>query len=187
MATYVEIDDTEVAPEAPITTSLMTRLRDNALSYWGAESGQRTFIQKATSPLGWTMDATQTDKAIKITTGAVTPGGSVAFSTVFGRTATDPMTLSQANLPNVDLSGSTLAVVPTVVTNVTLSKSNANVQAHFSGAVLSALLDGSDVSVSTDTSADVTGNVPLGGSDTPFSANIDMRVQFVGAHIAQKD
>lgn len=187
MATYVEILDAEVAPEAPVTTSLMTRLRDNALSYWGAESGKRTFIQNATSPLGWTKDSTQTDKAIKITAGGVTPGGAVAFSSLFGRTTTDPVTLIQDNLPNVNLSGAGLSVSPTVVTNVVLSKSVTNVQAHGSGAPVPALTDSTDVSNSFDSSADVTGNIPLGGLGTSFSPVIDMQVQYVGAHIAEKD
>ncbi|RJP54162.1 MAG: hypothetical protein C4583_03265 [Anaerolineaceae bacterium] len=84
MPTYVEILDAEIAAEQPITVSLMTRLRDNALSYLGAPSGTRMLFQQSSAPLGWTkVVAGIDDRALRVTTGNVVNGGSIAFSSVF--------------------------------------------------------------------------------------------------------
>jgi hypothetical protein len=101
MATYVPIDDTEVAPEAPVTTSLMTRLRDNALAYLGAPTGTRTTFQQTTAPLGWTKDNTHNNKAIRLTTGPVGSGGTHGFNTVFAQSVTGNFTLLETHLPSL--------------------------------------------------------------------------------------
>jgi hypothetical protein len=58
-----------------------------------------TFFQAA-APSGWTQNVTYNDYAMRIvnSTGAGT-GGSVAFSTLFARTATDNYTLLTADIP----------------------------------------------------------------------------------------
>ena len=59
-----------------------------------------TFFQAA-APSGWTQNVTYNDYAMRIvnSTGAGT-GGSVAFSTLFARTATDSYTLLTADIPS---------------------------------------------------------------------------------------
>lgn len=57
------------------------------------------FYQSA-APTGWTKVTTHTDKVLRVTSGSGGGAGGVqAFSTVFGRTATDNFTLSTASIP----------------------------------------------------------------------------------------
>ncbi len=57
------------------------------------------FYQNA-APTGWTISSTLNDYALKIVSGSggIT-AGSVAYSTLFGRTATDGYTLQIADIP----------------------------------------------------------------------------------------
>ena len=64
-------------------------------------TGNRMLFQQAAAPTGWTRDTTASlnDHALRIvTSGTFTAGtlGSSAFSTVFGKTATDSTTLTAA-------------------------------------------------------------------------------------------
>jgi len=98
MPTYVEITDEEIEPEAPITTSLMARLRDNALAYMGAPTG--AILIGETVSLGWERIIDYSDRLLRLVSGAPgTPGGSVQFGTLFGRTATDNHTLTINQMP----------------------------------------------------------------------------------------
>ena len=56
-------------------------------------------FQQSSAPPGWRKDTTHNDKALRIVSGSVGAGGSVAFSTVFSRTATDAHTLTTAEIP----------------------------------------------------------------------------------------
>ena len=62
-------------------------------------AGTRMLFQQSSAPPGWRKDTTHHDKALRIVSGSVGSGGSVAFSTVFGRTATDAHTLTIAQIP----------------------------------------------------------------------------------------
>lgn len=104
MPTYIAIADAEVAAEAPITVSLMTRLRDNALAYLGAPSTTAMLFRQATAPLGWTKLTNNNDKALRVVSGALADGGVLAFSSAFGQQTTNNFILTQAHLPNVSLS-----------------------------------------------------------------------------------
>ena len=46
-------------------------------------SGTRMLFQQTAAPTGWTKDTTQNDKALRVVSGAVGSGGTVAFSTAF--------------------------------------------------------------------------------------------------------
>ena len=46
-------------------------------------SGTKMLFQQSTAPTGWTKDTTHNDKALRITSGTVGTGGSVAFETAF--------------------------------------------------------------------------------------------------------
>ena len=73
----------------------------------GIPTGSKVLFAQAAAPTGWTKDTTHNDKSIRVVSG--TGGGSagsVAFSTVFGRTATDGSSLSIAQLAAHTHSGS---------------------------------------------------------------------------------
>lgn len=182
MATYVSISDAEVAPEAPVTTSLMTRLRDNALAYAGAPTGTRALWQQTSAPLGWTKDTSHNNKALRLTSGTVGSGGSVGFSTLFGRTATDSFTISQANLPNVNF---VVAAGQTVSVTGTLSRLAGNAGAGSTGLSIAAnAIEG--LNMTSTGMVTSTGTAASGGSGTSMTAAIDMRVSYVDFIIAAK-
>lgn len=70
-----------------------------ALAGGSFPSGTKMLFQQTSAPTGWTKDTTHNDKALRVVSGAVSSGGSVAFSTVFGKTATDATTLTTAQIP----------------------------------------------------------------------------------------
>lgn len=65
----------------------------------GIPSTTKMLFAQANAPTGWTRDTTHNDKALRVVSGTGGgSGGSVAFSTVFGRTAVDASSLSIAQL-----------------------------------------------------------------------------------------
>lgn len=63
-------------------------------------AGTRMLFQQSTAPTGWTKDVSLNDRALRVVSGAVGYGGSVSFSTLFSRTATDGTTLTVAQMPS---------------------------------------------------------------------------------------
>lgn len=59
-------------------------------------SGTLMLFQQTAAPTGWTKQTTHNDKALRVVSGTASSGGSIAFSTVFSRTATDSHTLTSA-------------------------------------------------------------------------------------------
>lgn len=57
------------------------------------------FMQTA-APVGWTKQVVDSDFAIRLTTGTVGSGGSVAFNTLFARTGVDGYTLTTPDIPS---------------------------------------------------------------------------------------
>jgi hypothetical protein len=62
-------------------------------------SGTLMLFQQTAAPTGWTKQTTHNDKALRVVSGAASSAGTVAFSTVFGLTATDSHTLLEAEIP----------------------------------------------------------------------------------------
>lgn len=141
-------------------------------------AGSKTIWYNASAPSGWTAVALN-DYAIKIVTngsGAVT-SGSVAYSTVFGRTKTDGHELSESEIPNhyhftlADTSGSFSAPV-TNVNQVAKERTGSDYSAY--------QLRG------TSTGATIGCSSTTGGGDS-HSHNIDMRVNTAAFVLATKD
>jgi hypothetical protein len=129
---------------------------------------------QAAAPTGWTKQTTHDDKAIRVVSGTPGFGGSVAFSTVFGRTATDSHALSQAELPNYNMSFTNAAFMTDIST------------------VAAQVFNGSSPTVSVITSISKTygatvQNVPSGGSGTGHTHSIDLRVKYVDVMIATRN
>lgn len=161
------------------TTKLMTAQRVAqaiaALGSSGFPSGTRTDFQQTSAPTGWTKEtgSAYNDASPRVITGAVGTGGSVAFSTLFARTATDSYTLtSPADIPAhkhpAPASGTVIAsnAVP-AGSGPTVAKGNAT----------------SPIS----SPVSVTVNIGNTGSGGGHSHGMDMRVKFVDFIIAQKD
>jgi len=126
-------------------------------------SGSTTLWYQATAPAGWTAVALN-DYAIKIVTngsGGVT-SGSVAYSTLFARTATDGYTLLVADIPSHTHSGS--------IPGGTNSGQNA---ANYSGSTIHS----TDLSYVTNAT----------GGGGPHSHGLDMRVQTAAFVLASRN
>lgn len=141
-----------------------------------------------TAPVGWTKFLSHHDKALRVTTGAVTAGGSVDFSTCFARTATDAFTLSQANLPSVNFS-LTVSIADsghaTTLNNATNIINGAGGGTSFGGGPV-----GTAVNITANTAATgvtASGTAASGGSATAKTAGMDIRVKYVDVIIAIKD
>lgn len=82
-----------------VAQSLSAAQKRQALDSLGLfPTGTKMLFQQTAAPTGWTKDTTHNDKALRVVSGTAGFGGSVLFSTVFGRTATDGFTLSSGTI-----------------------------------------------------------------------------------------
>ena len=121
--------------------------------------GTALLFAQAAAPTGWTKQTTHNDKALRVVSGATggSAGGSVAFSTVFGRTASDASSLSIAQL------------------------------AAHTHTIPSGVGSGSSTVVWNSGTAGISLNSGSQGSGSTHSHGLDLRVQYVDVIIATKD
>ena len=131
-----------------------------------------SLFQQTAAPSGWTKSTTHNDKALRIVSGTASTGGSTAFTSVF-----TARTIAQANLPNVNFSGTSIQMSPAAYVS-TLNKSYVGISVGGGGAT-NVLTDSTSVSTSA---ASFGGSVPSGGSGTAM----DFAVQYVDVILAQK-
>ena len=161
--------------------------RDQACANIGLpQSGDKAVIPQATAWVGWTKDTTHHNKAIRIVNDASggSAGGSVDFSTLFGRTATDNFTIAQANLPGVNF------IIPANQFNHDHSMGGAShgggTFTNISGGAGFSAPIGATVII-VNAAAQPQMIAQSGGSGTALSAAIDMRVKHVNCIIGIKD
>jgi hypothetical protein len=184
MATYVEIEDEEVAPEAPVTTSLMTRLRDNALAYLGAPTGTRSLFQQTAAPLGWEKDTTHNNKAVRLTTGTVGSGGVNGFTQTFAQSETGAFTLLETHLPSLTKNVTGLQEHNHNFPGPSTDQASAVVAAP--GGITNDLFWRGSATANTGGNSSLgTLQIQFGGS-TAHKHAMDMRVQYVDFIIGQK-
>lgn len=183
MPVFVTIDDTEVAPEAPVTSSLMTRLRDNAMGYLGAAVGTRIIVHNAIAPLGWTLDAGQTNKGIRIAGGAIPGGGSMGFTQCFALRNSEGHILDTTQLanftPTVTVNGLTYGLVSadTIPSNYVVGTpgvGQSNTTAIQSLALTSNPVGGSLSFLSV-------------GGNQPHVHAMDLRLAYIDVNVVEKD
>jgi hypothetical protein len=126
----------------------------------GFPTGTLMLFAQTAAPTGWTKSTTHNDKALRVVSGTAGSGGAIAFSTVFGRTATDGHTLTTAQMPShthlMGYSGVGAAIGRAIPAGPTY-----------------------DLQVAEDTAS-------TGGS-TSHAHNSDIRVHYVDVIIASKD
>ena len=76
----VSVNNTQIATTAYVTTAI-----GNADAF---PAGTSMLFQQTSAPTGWTKQTTHNDKSLRLTSGTVGTGGSVAFSTALGAGAT---------------------------------------------------------------------------------------------------
>ena len=136
------------------------------------------FVQTA-APTGWTKSVTHDNKALRVVSGTASSGGTTAFTSVFGA-----RTISQANLPNVNLSSGSLSASSSTSVSVSnggnrVTNGGSGVSAGTGGATWSS----GNVTATATTTTTISGTVPLGGSGMA----VDFAVQYVDGVICIKD
>ncbi|SRR5580765_5586000 len=139
-------------------------------------SGSLMLFQQSSSPTGWTKQTAHNDKSLRVVSGAAAAGGVQAFSTVFGRTASDAFTLTQAVMPS---HGHTM-YDPTHAHSYMYPAWDHSDNGGDQFAVYAPAWTGTD--------ARATGVSTYGaGSDGAHSHGLDIRVLYVDVIIASKD
>jgi len=140
-------------------------------------SGTKMPFQQTTAPTRWTKDTTHNDKALRVVSGSVGSGGTVAFSTVFAKTATDGHTLTFGEMPvhnhGVTDPGHIHGISPTAM------------QAGGTGAAGGSTGASLGASVTQSATTDIT--IDNAGSGDSHTHPMDIRVQYVDLIIATKD
>lgn len=135
----------------------------------GFPSTTAMLFQQSAAPTGWTKQTTHNDKALRVVSGTAGSGGSVAFSTLFGRTATDSVTLSTANL----------------AAHAHQLNSDTHVKVVIDAGLGNVYVPGSGNVFFLDNATNY--NTSNAGSGTSFAPAIDCRVLYVDLIIATKD
>ena len=148
-------------------------------------SGTRMLFQQTAAPTGWTKDTTIDDKALRVVSGAVSSGGSVAFSTAFAN-----RTVS-GNVDNTTAGGT----VGSTVLDVTQIPSHTHTFTYGTNDVNGG--GGSYPMYNAGSIVKTTAATGGGGGHThtftgtahnhSFSTTLDMAVQYVDLIIASKD
>lgn len=144
-------------------------------------------FQQTSAPPGWTKNTTHDDKALRVVTGTPTTGGSVAFSTVFGLTATDGYTLiDPTDIPSHAHTGGAhshgVTAMRLVQSNAAGTQPTATVQA---GGASAGNSDTGIVSGSIDSGGAVATSAR--GSDGAHAHAIDLQVNHVDVIICTKN
>lgn len=89
------IDTVSAGTDAANKTYVDAAVGNNAFP-----SGTKMLFQQTSAPTGWTKDTTHNNKALRVTSGTASSGGTSSFNTVFGKTATNNHTLTAAQMPS---------------------------------------------------------------------------------------
>lgn len=176
-------DEIELVEYAPGDWRMVGGVKADGTAWVAASSssfpaGTLMLFQQTAAPTGWTKETTHNDKALRVVSGTASSGGSSAFSTVFGKTATDAHTLTTGQIPSHTHS--------IFAPNSSGSGGNQNVLKDSTGAVVTAPSMGLVSSASQVTLGDRYG-ASAGGSGGSHTHNMDIRVQYVDLIIASKD
>ncbi|MCU0767748.1 MAG: hypothetical protein MUE39_10345 [Gammaproteobacteria bacterium] len=169
-------------------------LTKNGVAVDALPSTTAMMFAQAAAPTGWTKSATHNDKTLRVVSGSGGgSGGSVAFSTLFARTATDAHTLTEAQLPaHAHDAGTYSAASAGAHTHNVVASSGSLVMSGAGGASAFAAGTGASNQAATAQSNGahthtVSGSSSSVGSGSAHSHNIDMQVQYVDVIIATKN
>ncbi len=141
---------------------------------------------QASAPTGWTKGATHNNKGIRVTTGTGGSGGgggTVGFSTLFGLTAVDGATLSQANLPSANLVSSSLSASTSVSHNAAAFAGNTVAEQNPNDVSVAIATNAASIGASTS----ISGTVPTGGSGSSHAHNVDLRLAYLDMIMCSRD
>lgn len=150
-------------------------------------SGTRMLFQQTAAPTGWTKDTTQNDKALRVVSGAVGSGGSLAFSSAFVNRGFSGSTSTDAVSGTVGDTALTIAQIPAHThTYDKASATTTNTRTPAFTAITSISQTSTDTG-SAGSGATHTHTFTGGSHAHSFSGSIDMAVQYIDLIIASKD
>ena len=85
---------------ATLQSTSVTALSIDGVSNQGFPSGTKMVFQQTAAPTGWTKSTSSNDVALRVVSGTVGSGGSVAFETAFASQSVPGHTLSIAEMPS---------------------------------------------------------------------------------------
>lgn len=156
-------------------------------------TGTKMLFQQTAAPTGWTKDTTHNDKALRVVSGTASSGGTAAFSTVFGQTATASAAADLAAHSHVVTDpGHAHSVTDPGHAHTIPASTNAG-----PGAYIYMSASGVDITQNYSGNAATTG-VSIGSAGTGVSVNsagaggghahaMDIRVQYVDLIIATRN
>jgi hypothetical protein len=168
----IDINEKDLSKICGAVIQLEERADDTSIIGAAAfPAGTLMLFQQSSSPVGWTKQTTHNDKALRIVSGTPGTGGSVAFSVVFARTATDSHTLLTSEIASHSHGEShTWSTAP-----------------HSSIGVSSGLSNFTFGGPDSVQEGDFSLTVAAAGGAGSHTHPLDMRVQYVDIIIASKD
>lgn len=152
-------------------------------------SGTLMLFQQTAAPTGWTKQTTHNDKALRVVSGTASSGGTTAFSTVFGQSATGATTLTTSQVPHASYSTSTS--VNSTFHNFGSGGDGAGDYPAIFTDTSSGVSTGSSSTNRSDTNVVVTSSASSSTSDSngggSHTHTISLQVQYVDLIIAQKN
>lgn len=149
-------------------------------------SGTKMLFQQTSAPTGWTKESVHNNKALRLVTGSVGSGGSIAFTTAFNATkATNAFTLLATHLPaHTHAFGSLSAVSAGAHTHSYDKPDDAGSGTKTGGTNTVAAGTTDSQGAHTHTMTGSTGSI---GSGTGHSHVVPLNVQYADVIIAIKD
>jgi len=83
-------------------TASFQSLTINGVTNQGFPSGTKMLFQQTAAPTGWTKDTGSNDVALRVVSGTVGSGGTVAFETAFASQTVPTHTLTTSELPSLN-------------------------------------------------------------------------------------
>jgi hypothetical protein len=134
-----------------------------------------SIFYQAAAPTGWTKITTQNDKTLRVVSGnGGGTGGSISFTSAFPSAAVRPISGSITAAGSVGNTTLTIAQLPSHTHN-----SGSTVNVSPSGAGVAGRLVNDQAPAGGATGGGAAHTHPFTGASSPFSASIDLRVQYI--------
>jgi len=103
MAGEIQLNGTTTLTESSgDVTATFASLTINGVTNQGFPSGTKMLFQQTSAPTGWTKSTSSNDVALRVVSGSVGSGGSVAFETAFASQTIPTHTLAVTEIPSHD-------------------------------------------------------------------------------------
>ena len=140
-------------------------------------SGSLMLFKQSTAPTSWVKQTTHNDKTLRVVSGTVSPGGSIAFSSAFPSASTVPISAPVSVTGSVGNTTLTIAQIP--------SHNHTGGGANVNPPTFALPLTSTSPSNTGNRGGSGAHNHPSSNSGT-FSSSIDLRVRYVDVIICRK-